>query len=100
MRSILAARRSRPVLVVGCVAVMFLAVLTFRAPVVDAAPVPVPWLKTVGNKIVTANTDQEVTLRGKHSRPPGGSDPLWMPWCEPGLWVLRLGWVMVARGCR
>lgn len=29
-----------------------------------AAPLPVPWLKTVGNKIVAANTDQEVILRG------------------------------------
>lgn len=31
---------------------------------VNAATVPVPWLKTVGSKIVTANADQEVTLRG------------------------------------
>jgi cellulase (glycosyl hydrolase family 5) len=49
-------------LVVAAVAVMFVASLV--APTVDAAPVPVPWLKTVGNRIVTANTDQEVTLRG------------------------------------
>jgi hypothetical protein len=59
--------RSRPfrrLLVVGGVAVVFAATFTVRAPTVNAAPVPVPWLKTVGNKIVTANTDQEVTLRG------------------------------------
>jgi hypothetical protein len=32
---------------------------------VNAAMVPVPWRKTVGNKIVTADTDQEMTLRGE-----------------------------------
>jgi hypothetical protein len=58
------ARLCRRLLVVGGVAVMFLSALTVRASVVDAAPVPVPWLKTVGNKIVTANTDQQVVLRG------------------------------------
>lgn len=57
-------RLSRRLLVAGGVAMMCAAALTVHAPMVNAAPVPVPWLKTVGNKIVTANTDQEVTLRG------------------------------------
>src|SRR6266545_1422672 len=64
MRSRLAARPPCRLLVVDGVAVMFVAALAVRAPLANAAMVPVPWLKTVGNKIVTANTDQEVTLRG------------------------------------
>jgi hypothetical protein len=55
---------SRPLLVFGGVVMIFVAALTVRAPMVSAATISVPWLKTVGNKIVTANTDQEVTLRG------------------------------------
>jgi hypothetical protein len=55
-------RLSRRLLVAGGVAAIF--ALTVRAPMADAATIPVPWLKTVGNRIVTANTDQAVTLRG------------------------------------
>lgn len=55
---------SRPLLVFGGVVMIFVAALTVRAPMVSAVTISVPWLKTVGNKIVTANTDQEVTLRG------------------------------------
>jgi cellulase (glycosyl hydrolase family 5) len=64
MGSHLVTRLSRGLVVVGGVAVMFVAAVAVRAPMANAATVPVPWLKTVGNKIVTANTDQEVTLRG------------------------------------
>jgi hypothetical protein len=55
---------SRPLLVVGGVLMLLVPALTVRAPDVSAAATAVPWLKTVGNKIVTANTDQEVILRG------------------------------------
>jgi hypothetical protein len=58
------AHLSRPLLVVGGVVMIIVAALTVHAPMVSAATTSVPWLKTVGNKIVTANTDQEVILRG------------------------------------
>jgi hypothetical protein len=64
MRSRLAARLFRPLLVVGGVAMMFVAAPTVHPPMSNTATVPVPWLKTVGNTIVTASTGQEVTLRG------------------------------------
>jgi cellulase (glycosyl hydrolase family 5) len=64
MGSHLLTRLSRRLVLVGGVAVMLVATLAVRAPMADAATVSVPWLKTVGNKIVTADTDQEVTLRG------------------------------------
>jgi hypothetical protein len=61
----LAARLLRRLLVVGGVAVMSVAApaLAVRAPLANATMAPVPGLKTVDNKIVTANTDQEVTSR-------------------------------------
>jgi len=59
-----AERLFRALLVAGGVAVMFMTALTVSAPMGNAAAISVPWLKTVGNRIVTANTDQEVILRG------------------------------------